>query len=75
MALEEFRLQVAMLLDSISNQPEDMHELQETLREKLAEMQSLGLPLPEDLVNLEDYLEGEFERQGRNGMEPDQPET
>ena len=61
MAFEEFKVQLAMLLDSISNQPEDMHELQETLREKLAEMQALGLPLPEDLVGLEEYLEQDFE--------------
>lgn len=37
-----------------------MHELQESLREKLAEMQALGLPLPEDLVGLEEYLEDQF---------------
>ncbi len=61
MAFEEFKVQLAMLLDSISGQPEDMHELQETLREKLAEMQALGLPLPEDLVGLEEYLEQGFE--------------
>lgn len=60
MAFEEFRVQLTMLLDAISNQPEDMHELQESLREKLAEMEALGLPLPEDLVGLEAYLEEGF---------------
>jgi hypothetical protein len=73
MALEEFRIQIAMLLDSISNQPEDMHELQETLREKLYEMRALGMPLPADLVGLEDYLEdtfeGEFEEDAPDGEE------
>jgi hypothetical protein len=67
MALEEFRLQIAMLLDEMSNQPEDMHELQESLREKLAEMQAMGLPLPDDLVNLEEYLEDSLEREARRG--------
>jgi deoxyadenosine/deoxycytidine kinase len=67
MALEEFRLQIAMLLDEMSNQPEDMHELQESLREKLAEMQAMGLPLPDDLVNLEGYLEKNFEREAHRG--------
>lgn len=62
MAFEEFRVQLAMLLDAISNQPEDMHELQESLREKLSEMKALGLPLPEDLVGLEEYLEQDFEQ-------------
>ena len=57
MAFEEFRLQIAMLMDEIARNPADAHELQESLREKLAEMQALGLPLPEDLVGLEEYLE------------------
>ncbi|WP_424927179.1 hypothetical protein [Amaricoccus tamworthensis] len=64
MAMEEFRIQLAMLLDQITNQPEDMHEAQESLREKLAEMQALGLPLPDDLVGLEKYLDERFIRDG-----------
>ena len=46
MAFEQFRVQLAMLLDEIAKNPSDAHEMQETLREKLAEMQALGLPLP-----------------------------
>lgn len=61
MAFEEFRLQIAMLMDEIARQPEDEHELQEALREKLAEMRALGLPLPDDLVGLEEYLEDDLE--------------
>ncbi|MBB5221770.1 hypothetical protein HNP73_001706 [Amaricoccus macauensis] len=57
MAFEQFRVGIAMLLDEIAANPKNAHELQESLREKLAEMQALGLPLPEDLVGLEDYLE------------------
>ena len=62
MAFEEFRLQLAMLMDEIARNPSDAHELQESLREKLTEMQALGLPLPEDLVGLEEYLEEDSER-------------
>jgi hypothetical protein len=62
MAFEEFRLQLAMLMDEIARNPSDAHELQESLREKLAEMQAMGLPLPEDLVGLEEYLEEDLER-------------
>jgi hypothetical protein len=61
MAFEEFRVQIAMLMDEIAARPEDAHQLQEALREKLAEMQSLGLPLPDDLVELERALEEELE--------------
>ncbi|MFQ8432723.1 hypothetical protein [Amaricoccus sp. W119] len=61
MAFEDFRMGVAMLLDEIAKNPDNKHELQESLREKLTEMRDLGLPLPEDLVELEDYLEDDLD--------------
>lgn len=73
MAFEDFRVQIAMLMDEIAGDPQDVHQLQETLREKLAEMQALGLPLPEDLVRLEDYLEREGEVAAFPGTAPDDP--
>ena len=65
MAFEQLRVQIAMLLDEIAKNPSDAHEMQETLREKLTEMQALGLPLPEDLVGLEEYLEDDLDRAAR----------
>jgi hypothetical protein len=70
MAFEQFRVQIAMLMDEIARNPSDAHELQETLREKLAEMQALGLPLPEDLVGLEEYLEDDLEASARRRHRP-----
>ncbi len=61
MAFEQLRVQIAMLMDEIAGKPQDAHALQETLREKLAEMRALGLPLPEDLVELEAMLEDDLE--------------
>ena len=60
MAFEDFRMGIAMLLDEIAKNPDDSHELQESLREKLMEMRAMGLPLPEDLVELEQYLEDDL---------------
>ncbi len=57
MAFEMLRVQIGMLMDEIAARPEDQHQLQEGLREKLAEMKAMGLPLPEDLVELETALE------------------
>ena len=74
MAFEQFRVQIAMLMDEIARNPADAHELQETLREKLAEMQALGLPLPEDLVGLEEYLEDDLEASARRRRRPEPPD-
>ena len=74
MAFENFRLQLALLMDEIAKNPEDAHELQESLREKLAEMQALGLPLPEDLVGLEEYLEEDLDASARARRRRTQPE-
>lgn len=60
MAFEAFRVQLASILDEIARNP-DAHELQESLREKIAEMQALGLPVPDDLAALEQYLEDDLE--------------
>lgn len=73
MAFEDFRMGVAMLLDEIAKNPDNKHELQESLREKLTEMRDLGLPLPEDLVELEDYLEDDLDadREEADGEDDD----
>ena len=74
MAFEEFKVQIAMLMDEIAANPADAHELQETLREHLMQMQALGLPLPADLVGLEEYLKADLE-DPTDGPEEIEPET
>ena len=61
MALEELQAQIAYLLTSIEDNPEDVHELHELIRQKLAQFTALGLPLPEDLVDMQKKLEADFE--------------
>lgn len=62
MAFEQLRAGIAMLLDEIAANPTNAHELQEQLREKVTEMQALGLQPPADLVGLEEYLEADLDR-------------
>lgn len=57
MAFENLKAQAFMILDEIAKRPKDRHVLQERLRETLMELSALGLPLPEDLVRLEQELE------------------
>lgn len=57
MAFEQLKMAITMLMDEIAKRPEDAHILQEQLREKISEMKTLGLPIPEDIQALEDMLE------------------
>lgn len=57
MSFEQLKAGVALLMDEIEKRPEDMHVLQEQLREKISEMRGLGLPVPEDLLRFEDQIE------------------
>ncbi len=57
MAFEDLKVRIRMILEKATHQPEDLHELQETLREELATMRGEGLPVPEDLLDLEKALE------------------
>ena len=61
MALEQLKAQIGLLLKEMVNQPEDEHEIQEQLREKLREMRAMGLPLPDDLVKLEKRLDDDLD--------------
>ena len=60
MALEEIKAQISYLVSQINNQPEDIHELNELLHQKLSELRAEGLPLPQDLVELEQRLLKDF---------------
>ena len=62
MAFEELKAQIAYLLEEMENQPKDLHELYESVREKLNEMRAMGMPLPADLVDLEKRLDAEFSK-------------
>ncbi len=59
MAFEDLKIAISMILDEIEKAPQDAHILQEQLREKLSELKSLGLPVPENLQRFEDELEDE----------------
>ena len=60
MAFENLLAQISLLVTQMENQPEDKHELYQQLRERLNEIRSTGMPLPQDLVRLEEELEAEI---------------
>lgn len=56
MAFEALKAAMAILMDEIAKRPEDRHVLQEELREKIAEMEAMGMPVPEDVRRFEAEL-------------------
>lgn len=60
MAFEDIKAEIALLLEEMVNEPKDAHEIEAALRQKLNAMKAEGLPLPEDLVELEKRLSKDF---------------
>ena len=61
MAFEAIKAQIRALLENSIEEPEDAHEMHINLIEKLNEMRATGMPLPEDLVELEKRLTESFD--------------
>jgi hypothetical protein len=59
MAFESIKAEIDLLLAAMINQPEDIREIREQVREKLNELRAMGMPLPADLVAREARLDQE----------------
>lgn len=64
MAFEGLITRLNMLFQEMENQPEDATELLMQVHLELAQMKAEGLPLPQDLVDLEARLEEELSKRG-----------
>ena len=60
MAFENVQAEIGILMTRMQNEPQDRHELYLQLMENLNEIRAYGMPLPQDLVDLEHALEAEF---------------
>ena len=69
MAFEDVQAELGLLLTQmeIEQRPEDRHEIYLVITRKLNELRAYGMPLPQDLVDLEHNLEQEFEAEQRGG--------
>lgn len=61
MAFEEIKAEIGLLFEQMVNQPQDIHEIRETIREKLELLKATGMPVPQDLVELEKRIEQDFD--------------
>jgi hypothetical protein len=66
MAFENAKAEIAMLMAALQDAPPDRHELYLEIMQKLNELKAYGMPLPEDLVELEHHLEQEFAAECRD---------
>lgn len=60
MAFELIKAEIDELLSDLQRKPEDAHELQMVLLEKLNELRAFGMPVPPDLIKLEAALEADL---------------
>ncbi len=65
MAFEDWKIRLRMILEEATHQPEDLHELQEELREEIAGFTAQGLPVPQDIIELEKALEERLNLPGK----------
>lgn len=62
---ESIKAEIGLLLTEMETQPENATEIYEKVREKLNELRATGMPVPDDLADMEKRLERELF--GRNG--------
>jgi hypothetical protein len=67
MAFDDLKAELGILMTRMQNEPEDRHELYLQLMEKLNELKAFGMPLPQDLVEMEKALEAEFASENKGG--------
>lgn len=57
MAFEDLKAQIALLFEKMVDEPEDSHEALVKLRETIAELRATGMPVPGDVLEIEQKLE------------------
>ena len=60
MAFENLRAQIDMLLEDAQDRPDSLYAIYQKVMQEINELRALGMPLPEDLVDLENALEEKF---------------
>jgi hypothetical protein len=56
MDMEDVMTGINLLVQQMEGEPDDLHEIHFKLRELLNEIKATGMPLPDDLVALDEQL-------------------
>lgn len=63
---KEFEISLQLALEQMESQPEDVHEAEFKVKQLLDEMRATGMPVPDDLKELVEYLDRKFAAEGGN---------
>ena len=63
---DEIEAAVSLLLDDMEGEWGDRHEIFLRVAQTLDQMRAMGMPLPEDLVRMEEELAAEFAEDVKN---------
>jgi hypothetical protein len=76
MAFERLKAEIDLLLGALQEKPpHDRYELYAEIMQKLNELKAYGMPLPDDLVELEHRLEREFADERRDAAAAERSNT
>ncbi len=64
MAFEDYKAEIALLMSQIDGDPGDVHEIHMRLHTLLNTLRAEGLPIPDNLRDLEEYLDRQFSTGG-----------
>jgi hypothetical protein len=74
-AFENTKAEIDSLLRALQDAPHDRYELYLTIMLKLNELKAYGMPLPADLVELENRLDREFATERREETEAERQQA
>lgn len=65
MDIQELENAVALLIEEMEGDFGDSHEIYLRIQQTLASMRAMGMPLPDDLVQMEQKLAAEFQEDAK----------
>ena len=66
MPFDQLKAEISMLMSEMENVPHDKWEMHEMVLGKLNELRAFGLPLPQDLLELEKRISEDLQKSDKN---------
>jgi len=66
MAFETLKAEILMLWNDMEGQTKDRREVAFQIQEKIGELRAMGMPVPQDLLEVEQAIEQEYGRPAKS---------